>query len=61
MDLSKFPTDLSNESSAQLQRIVKLAQAELEQRGGFEGTVYTYMKKKVSLCLSLITGGSFDF
>jgi hypothetical protein len=48
MDLSKFPTDLSNESTAALQKIAKLVQAELEQRGGFEGKVYTFLKKKVS-------------
>ena len=49
MDVSKFPTDLSNESTAQLQRIAKLIASELEQRGGFEGVVYTFIKKKVSL------------
>jgi len=49
MDLSKFPADLSNESTATLQKISKQIQAELDQRGGFEGVVYTFIKKKVSL------------
>jgi hypothetical protein len=52
MELNKFPSDLSGESTAQLQRIAKLIGAELEQRGGFEGVVYTYLKKKVS-CINL--------
>ena len=48
MDLSKFPKDLSNESTATLQALQKLITAELDQRGGFEGEVYTFLKKKVS-------------
>jgi hypothetical protein len=46
MDLSKFPTDLSNESSATLQAVQKLIMKELDQRGGFEGEVFTFIKKK---------------
>jgi hypothetical protein len=54
MDLTKFPSDLSNESTAALMKIAKLVQAELDQRGGFEGKVYTFIKRKVSGCAVMI-------
>jgi hypothetical protein len=46
MDISKFPSDLSGESTAQLQTIAKLIAKELENRGGFEGQLFTFLKKK---------------
>ena len=49
MDLSKFPKDLSGESTKVLQGIAADVAKELEARGGFEGEIYTFIKKKVSI------------
>jgi len=60
MDLSKFPTDLSNESSATLQAVQKLIMKELDQRGGFEGEVFTFIKKKEGKILNKVCWVLYD-
>lgn len=46
MDLATFPKELSGESTKVLQAIALALSHELETRGGFEGEVYTFLKKK---------------
>jgi hypothetical protein len=48
MDLTAFTSmDLSGESTKALQDLSTHITKELEARGGFEGTLFTFIKKKV--------------